>query len=131
DANVFLSAILYEDEEGHMAKEFLGNIAEGKQTACTSVLTWDEIVWSVKKVLGIEEARKEGKKFIEFPNMKFVPADSIIISDAQNLMEKYPLKPRDSIHAATALSCGAAEIISDDPDFDAVKELKRIPVAKM
>jgi len=43
-------------------------------------------------------------------------------------MERYPLKPRDAIHAATALAEEASTILSDDADFDAVKELHRKPL---
>ena len=35
------------------------------------------------------------------------------------------LKPRDAIHAATALRLGCKVIYSEDKDFDAVKGLKR------
>ncbi|MBI2172853.1 MAG: type II toxin-antitoxin system VapC family toxin [Candidatus Aenigmarchaeota archaeon] len=130
DANVFLSAALYDDEEARLTREFLTDIAGGKRAAYTSVLTWDEIVWVVKKMLDSARAKQEGKKFMEFPNLVLLPAEPLIIDNAQNLMEKYNLKPRDAIHAATAISRGIREIISDDPDFDSVKELKRIPIGK-
>ena len=52
------------------------------------------------------------------------------IRRAQRFVEKYKLKPRDAIHAATAISHGISQIISDDPDFDKVSELERIGLEK-
>ncbi|HEY3128917.1 MAG TPA: PIN domain-containing protein [Acidobacteriota bacterium] len=40
------------------------------------------------------------------------------------------LKPRDAIHAASALSRGIREIVSEDSDFDAIKELQRKSIRK-
>ncbi len=130
DANVFVDAVLYEDKKGEQAKNLLIEIANGKFAAYTSILTWDETVWVVRKFLGKEKAAIEGRKFVEFPNIKFIPVDTIIIIQAQRLMEKYGIRPRDSIHAATAISQGIKEIVSDDQNFDVIKEIRRIPISK-
>lgn len=130
DANVFLSAALYDDEEARLARKFLTDIAGGKHAACTSVLTWDEIVWIVRKTLDSSRASQEGKKFLKFPNLALLPAEPLILGSAQGLMESHNLKPRDAIHAATALANGIREIISDDSDFDSVNGLRRIPIDK-
>jgi len=42
------------------------------------------------------------------------------------LMEVYRLDLEDAIHAACAMRIGAEEIISNDRDFDNVKELRRV-----
>lgn len=89
----------------------------------TSVLSWDEITFIVRKFLGKEIAEMEGKKFFNLPNFIFVDAKKDIIIKAQKLSEEYNLKPRDAIHAATALSHNIDEIISEDEDFDKIKEL--------
>lgn len=41
-------------------------------------------------------------------------------------MEKHRLKPRDTIHAATALENKINTIVSYDRDFDSLIEVKRI-----
>lgn len=132
DANVFIFAIL-NDRSNPLAQSsisVLDKIIKGELKAVTSVLTWDEVVWSLRKNLDIEIVKEEGKKFLNFPNLEFIPADEFIIREAQKIVEKYNLKPRDAIHAATAVSKSIKEIISDDPDFDAVKEIKRIQLEK-
>ena len=52
--------------------------------------------------------------------MRFINTDSNIIIKATEIAENYNLKPRDSIHIATALSRDMHNIISDDFDFDSV-----------
>ena len=66
------------------------------------------------------------EKFLTLPNFIFVDVKKDIIIRAQRLFEEYNLKPRDAIHAATAISPNIDEIISEDKDFDSVRELKRI-----
>lgn len=61
-----------------------------------------------------------------FPNLRILGVDEEIVKYAQNLIEKYNLKPRDAIHAASAIKNGAKEIITNDNDFDIVNELERV-----
>jgi len=68
---------------------------------------------------------KAGSALLSLPNIRFVDVTAPIIIRAQDLVDKYRLKPRDAIHAATALVVGECEIASDE-EFDKAKELKRI-----
>jgi len=126
DSNVFLNPILYSDKKAEAYKKTLNNIINNDFYAVTSVLTWDEVVFILGKKIGKDLAVKEGKKFLTFPNLFFVSVNVDIILKAQKILEKYNLKPRDAIHIATALSQGCNEIVSDDADFDKVKEIKRV-----
>jgi len=129
DANVFIFPVIEDekiDKRVKLSKEILSKISEGTLDAATSSLTWDEVVWTVRKFIGEKESIDEGKKFLNFPNLKILSIDESVISEAQRILEKYNLKPRDSIHAACAIKNGIKEIVSDDPDFDRIPELKRI-----
>ncbi|MBS7629664.1 type II toxin-antitoxin system VapC family toxin [Candidatus Bathyarchaeota archaeon] len=64
--------------------------------------------------------------FLKLPNIKMLRVDSEIILHAQNLLEKYSLKPRDAIHAATAIRNGINKIMSYDSDFDILPNIVRI-----
>ena len=46
--------------------------------------------------------------------------------DAQRLVAEYGSDSRDSIHVASALSRKVEALVSDDPDIDAVAEIKRL-----
>jgi uncharacterized protein len=128
DSNIFLYPILYSDKEEpkvNRAKEVLLSIETGELRAFTSTLTWDEVVWVVRKTMGKNEAVSQGQKLLGFLNLEFIPADENILSQAQALMAKYNLNPRDAIHVASALDRKLKIVISDDEDLEKVKELKR------
>jgi predicted nucleic acid-binding protein len=128
DSNVFIYPVIYQTEaqpKASKAKEILRNVENGKLSAYTSTLTWDEVVWVVSKVMGRNEGINQGQKLLGFPNLQFVTADENVIVQAQRLMNKYKMSPRDSIHLASALERRTKSVISDDADFDQVKEITR------
>lgn len=131
DSNVFIYPILYELEAEHKvkkAKHILLSIEKGELPAYTSTLTWAEVVWVVSKTLGRSEGINQGQKLLGFPNLEFISADGYILSQAQALMGKYNLSPRDSVHIASAIERKIKTIISDDKDVDQVKEIERTPL---
>jgi predicted nucleic acid-binding protein len=131
DSNVFLYPVLYQAEtqpKAKKAKEVLLKIENGSLSACTSTLTWDEVVWVTTRVISRNEGITQGQKLLGFPSLEFITVDESVLAQAQGLMNKYKLSPRDSIHAASALNRRIKTVISDDEDFDQIKEIKRIPL---
>lgn len=57
------------------------------------------------------------------------PFDEEVLRAARHLMAGGNVRGRDAVHAATALSAGFSEIVSCDPDFDAIPGLRRIDPA--
>ncbi|MBS3092715.1 type II toxin-antitoxin system VapC family toxin [Candidatus Pacearchaeota archaeon] len=125
DSNIFIYPLLYDDSNSERCRKILFDIANGKIRAFTSVLTWDEIVYVLKKKKGHQIANKEGDKFLKFPNLKFLESDFDVIILAQKFIEKYNIAPRDAIHAATSFLKVNSEVISLDSDFDLIREIKR------
>ena len=123
DSNIFIQGILREDNK---FKEVILKIANKEFIGVTSVLSWDELVFNVSKFLGRDVGNREGNKFFSLPNIEFIDAKKEIILIAQKLVEKYNIKPRDAIHSATAINLKIREIVSEDSDFEKVKELTRI-----
>ncbi|MBS3081785.1 type II toxin-antitoxin system VapC family toxin [Candidatus Pacearchaeota archaeon] len=128
DTNIFINAILYDDEKAERCKEILKKIIEEKIMGCTSFLSWDELVHIIKKNKDRNIAIIEGEKFLKFPNLSFIELNQSVANKAQEMISKYNLGPRDAFHIASALSKDVKEIISDDSDFDKVNEIKRIKV---
>jgi predicted nucleic acid-binding protein len=131
DSNVFLYSVLYSPDlepKAKRAKEILQKIENKELIAATSTLTWDEVVWVATKLLGRSGGISQGQKLLGFPNLEFINVDEGVIAHAQSLMDKYKISPRDSIHVASALSRKATIIISDDEDFDQIKEIERTPL---
>ena len=125
DTNVFVFALTPGPKE-QAARRILHKVLTGSMDATTSCLTWDEFVWVLRKELDASAIIAESKKFLTFPHMTLLNVDTEVLELAQGLLERYSLKPRDALHAATAIKHGIHEIVSDDSDFDKVKEIKRI-----
>lgn len=128
DSNVFIYPVIYEEPtvtEAKKSKDFLLRIALGEIEAYTSSITWDEVTWTIRKLFGIDSSINEGKKFLSFPNLRLLGVKKSTILKAQELTEKYKIKPRDAIHAAVALENKITSIVSYDEDFDKVDEIKR------
>lgn len=127
DTNVFVYPLIYGEEirKVKIAKKILLQISKGEVDACTSSLTWDEFVWVLKKFKGMNVAKSEGRKFLQFPNLKILSVDGVL-DGAQEIIEKYDVRPRDAIHIACALKNKEKELISDDEELDKVKEIRRI-----
>lgn len=125
DANVFIFAAVNEGEKGKKSRKTIKDIREGKEKAATSALTFDEVIWKVKKERGKEAALRAGKAILEMQNLIILDVDAPILWEAYELIKNYKLDPRDSIHAACAITHGIYTMISDDPDFDRIKDISR------
>ena len=128
DSNVFIYHAIYDPrsiaEASAMAR--LNEIASGTVEARTSTLTWDEVTWVVRRLFDAKKAAAQGASFLRLPNLKLLKVDYETISEAQSIVESYDLKPRDAIHAATALRKDIHRILSFDHDFDGIPSLTRI-----
>jgi predicted nucleic acid-binding protein len=79
DSNVFIYAAIYHEAgKGGVAKRILLKLARGEIEGYTSSPTWDELVWVVKRIEGLEAARKEGAKFLQLPNLKILSVDNVV-----------------------------------------------------
>jgi len=127
DSNVFIYPVIYDERtvKSRRAKGILAKVSTGELRGFTATLTWDEVVWVTSKVLGPKDAWEQGHKFLGFPNLALLSIDEATLIRAQQVMEKYNLKPRDALHAAAAIGSGQSEIISDDSSFDKVREIER------
>ncbi len=128
DSNVFIYYVTLpeSDPKAKASKEILIKIAEGNMHAATSALTWDELTWVVRKKLGKKTSFVEGRKFLEFPNLRLIAINEAVVNQARKIAEKSELDPRDAIHAACCIENAIDEIVSDDGDFDAVTGIRRI-----
>jgi predicted nucleic acid-binding protein len=125
DANVFVYAALNLEAVGNRARSLLREVQEGKMRAASSALTFDELVWAVKRYRSLEDAATAGEAFLNMPCLKLVDVNGDLLSSALELIRGYQLDPRDSIHAASALSENAETIVSTDEHFDKIKGIRR------
>ncbi|MEM3442786.1 MAG: type II toxin-antitoxin system VapC family toxin [Candidatus Bathyarchaeia archaeon] len=128
DSNIFIYAAIDNGGMGEKARTLLRKVQQGEEEASSSALTFDELVLAVKKYRSMDDAINVGEAFLNFPNIKIVAVDDELLVQALNIIKKYKLDPRDAIHAATAILKKAEAIVTTDPQFDKVKEIKRKPL---
>jgi predicted nucleic acid-binding protein len=124
DANIFIYAAINTQELGEKVCALLKKIQLGEEEAETSVLTYDEVFWALKKH-DWELAFQVCEAFLDFPNLKIIPTDRELAFSALRLVRECRLDLRDALHAATALAEKADYLVSTDAHFDRVKGLRR------
>ncbi|MEK6909019.1 MAG: type II toxin-antitoxin system VapC family toxin [Nanoarchaeota archaeon] len=130
DSNLFITSVISTATDGEKARAIIKQIKEGEYEGYTSVLTLDEVIWIVQKFKDKETAYETGKTLIGIPNINFVPIGVELISKSLELYKNTLLDPRDAIHLATMQQKGIKTIISQDSDFDKIKNIKRIDFSK-
>ncbi len=133
DTNVFLNSVLYNpktNDEAKLAIQFLQKVVSKQIKAITSTLTWGEFVWIVYHETDRDISNKKGQEFLRFPNLIFEKVNLTTINRAQELLIKYPIRPRDGIHLATALLNDIQAFVTFDSDFDTIPELRIINLTK-
>ena len=127
DSNVFILPALYEGKRSREAAEWLRKMVEGEIEASTSALTLDEVVWIISQESSKEEALRESERILELPHLKILDVKSEDAVRMINYQRKYEgLKPRDAVHLSVAVRNGIHTVVSDDDDFDGLKEIERI-----
>lgn len=128
DSNVFIFAAISNDKRAIKSREFIKKVILKEIDGATSFLTIDEVIWKIwREIRDRNLAIDEGLRILQFDNLKLTNVDENIMIKSLNLMKRYSsLKPRDAIHLASALSLGISAIVSDDKDFNNIKEIKRI-----
>jgi len=64
DSNVFIYAALSTEELGQRARAILAKVQRGEEQVASSALTFDELVWAVKKHRSLEDAIVVGETFL-------------------------------------------------------------------
>jgi len=126
DSNVFITPLLYNNPRREAAAAVLKMIETKKVSAYTSTLTWDEVVWVVRRTLGKADSIEAGKKLLGFPNLRFIPTSEEVVRGAQGLVADWDLDPRDAIHLASALSNRINILVSDDSDLNVPTGIRRV-----
>ena len=123
DANVFIYAIVNSEEIGNKSRGILDLVTSEKIKGVTSCLTFDEILWIIRKIK--QEATFEAGDNLLNLKVRFIEANKLILFHALDIIKEYNLKPRDAIHAATMKVHNIKNLISEDADFDKIGWIKR------
>ncbi|MBO3754510.1 MAG: type II toxin-antitoxin system VapC family toxin [Candidatus Brockarchaeota archaeon] len=91
-----------------------------------NMLVVDEVLYMSRKYGVAYDVTLDFLKSIILPYTEVVPVDEEDFKPIGKYLVKYNLKPSDAIHLATMEKVGVGSIVSEDEDFDKVKEVKRI-----
>ena len=123
DANIFVIATLDKGVLGQRARQLIADVRTGKIPLRTSVVTYDEVVWVVRKACSKTDAMSAGKALLEMQHLQLLSLAEEHLLLAHSLAEKYALDPRDSLHLATALAVHETEFLTEDRDFYTIPEI--------
>ncbi len=124
DSSIFINSALPKDGRDRY-KKMIEKIISGNEKFATSVLTIDEVIYIIRKEIDIDSSIRMGNDIINMKNLILLNVDQETILLSLNIIERYKLYPRDAIHAACCIQNNIKVIISDDEDFDKIKEIKR------
>lgn len=123
DTGVFVTPLLKNRPQSVVdaCLDWLRRVARGEVLAITSYLTWDEVSHVAGRAAGgvfdWVRAREAGRRLLDLTNLSFVPADGKVVEQAQSLLHRHKLKPRDSIHASSALLTADGRMVTLDFGF--------------
>jgi predicted nucleic acid-binding protein len=122
DTGVIVTPLLKNREQSVIdeCRSWLERVAQGQVRALTSYLTWDEVTWVAGKASGAYDRQKAiaaGRLLLELKNLEFIPVDEDVTKGAQNLLAQFGFKPRDCIHASSALIHAGGELLTLDSGF--------------
>ncbi len=125
DSNIFIFAAINQDENGERCRNIIKLIEEEKISCAASYLIIDEIIWVLKKKIGKKDAITIIKAILSLP-IKWLDINESSIIRMVDILENTNIEPRDALHIACMLNNGLSTILSEDKDFDRIKNVKRI-----
>lgn len=133
DTGVFVTPMLknHSDSVVSSCLDWQQRAAAGVIAVVTSALTWDEVVWVAGRrratAFDFAAAALAGQRIRALPRLTWVPVDGKILEVAQRLLAGAQLKPRDAIHAASALVHANGRMLTLDGDFPSGRRWHDLP----
>jgi predicted nucleic acid-binding protein len=98
----------------------------GTESGCrfvTSLITYIEILTLPERQGNHRLAAKYGDYFTNSDSLSIHPLDLIVANETIRIRARYGLKTPDAIQVATALSCGADHVVTNDKQWRIVSNL--------
>jgi len=131
DTNIFLYSIGRDHPLKPASVTVIHRIRDGQITAIINTEIIQEILYHFQSIKQLSIGVRLAKDAVSISS-RILPVEEIDLSLAIELLEAYPkIQTRDAFHAATMIHNGIKEIISTDPHFDLIHEIKRIDPTKL
>jgi predicted nucleic acid-binding protein len=119
DSSCFLAWLKPEPARHNACHDVLKAAERGEVVLVTSTITLTEVIKLNKGPIQIpQEAERQISGFFKHEYIVLVQVTRFIAEAARSLMWAYPdLRPKDAIHAATAMKSGVFDLHTFDKDF--------------
>jgi hypothetical protein len=126
DTNIFLYAAGPPHPLREACAKVLRRVAEGSLDATINSEVIQEVLYVLTRRGRRDDALKlAGHLASLFPDLLAVTRDDVV--GACELLRQYPrLSVRDAVHVGTMLRNGLQTVVSVDPDFDQVSQIRRL-----
>jgi hypothetical protein len=126
DTNIFLYAAGRPHPEREACAQILRRVAEGTLDATANTEVIQEILYVLTRRGQRPEALALARQVMLLcPDLLPVTSEDMV--EVFRLLERHPGLPvRDAVHAANMLRNGLRTVISVDPDFDRIPEIRRV-----
>lgn len=129
DSNIFIYAALDKETLGNNARAVIKRLQNREIKLAVSPLVFDEVVWIVQKFADRKAANQIGNAMLLLPLTWL----DISYSSVKYALTYYQqgLNPRDALHVGTMKDYGIRIIVSEDKDFDKVRDIERWSINKI
>ena len=126
DTNIFLYSVGREHPLKPGSVAVIHRIRDGEITAVINTEIIQEILYHFQSIKQFLIGIRLAKDAVSISS-RILPVQETDLSRAIELLESYPeIQTRDAFHAATMIHNGINEIVSTDPHFDLIPEIKRV-----
>ena len=126
DSTTFISAVDKDSESHSHCLELLDMVAKKRLKAATSLETLEETLFILSRLIPHRDALRVVRNLMLLPGLTRHTMGYSILMQAMEIMEIYPLRPKDAINVATMLENDIAFIVSEDTDYDETGLVQRI-----
>jgi predicted nucleic acid-binding protein len=126
DSNALISAVDKDSNSHRHCLELIDRVAKLQISAATSLETLEETLYILTKLVSRKDALRIVRNFMLLPGLSKYPMNLKTLMQAMEVMEIYPLTPKDAINIATMLENNIRLIVSDDKDYDKAGLVQRI-----
>jgi len=131
DTNIFLYSVGRDHPLKPGSVAVIHRIQDGEIMAVINTEIVQEILYHFQSIKQLLLGIRLAKDAVSISS-QILPVEEEDLSLAIELLESYPkIQTRDAFHAATMIDNGIKEIISTDPHFDLIPEIKRIDPTKL
>lgn len=117
DSNVFLAFLQNEEGREAACRARLKSAELGEILIVTSALTIAEVIWLKGEPRLTEDKAETLNNFFQKSSIRSVNLDRKIAQDAQRLVWESKIRPKDSVHVATARHYGCSILETFDNDL--------------